>query len=95
MERKNKQVYNRGNAPVAQENLQSSIAYLEAYPIGKIIKKKDLDSLQDIYWLLLKEDGPASDFDAYPLFVRNRLKKLRDIKVTFLEFFSWRQTDTL
>lgn len=53
----------------------------EVYPIGKIIGKGEWDFLQDIYQLLQQETVAATN--AYPVFVRNRLYKLRDIKVTF------------
>lgn len=53
----------------------------EVYPLEKIIEKGEWNFLEDIYWLLQEETGAATD--AYPVFVRNRLDKLRDIKVTF------------
>lgn len=53
----------------------------EAYPLEKIIEKGEWSFLEDIYWLL--EQGTEAATDAYPVFVRNRLFKLRDIKVKF------------
>ncbi|KAL1212063.1 hypothetical protein V5N11_028272 [Cardamine amara subsp. amara] len=50
----------------------------EVYPIGKIIEKGEWDFLQDIYQLL--QQGTEAATDSYPVFVRNRLYKLRDIK---------------
>ncbi|KAG7577171.1 RNA polymerase I associated factor A49-like [Arabidopsis thaliana x Arabidopsis arenosa] len=50
----------------------------EAYPLEKIIEKGEWSFLEDIYWLL--EQGTEAATDAYPVFVRNRLFKLRDIK---------------
>ncbi|CAL9220760.1 unnamed protein product [Arabidopsis halleri] len=50
----------------------------EAYPLEKIIEKGEWSFLEDIYWLL--EQGTEATTDAYPVFVRNRLFKLRDIK---------------
>ncbi|EOA30600.1 hypothetical protein CARUB_v10013731mg [Capsella rubella] len=50
----------------------------EAYPLEKIIEKGEWSFLEDIYRLLQQETEAATD--AYPVFVRNRLYKLRDIK---------------
>ncbi|AEE75443.1 unnamed protein product [Arabidopsis thaliana] len=50
----------------------------EAYPLEKIIEKGDWSFLEDIYWLLQQETEAATE--AYPVFVRNRLYRLRDIK---------------
>ncbi|VVB01164.1 unnamed protein product [Arabis nemorensis] len=50
----------------------------EAYPIQKIIEKGEWLFLQDIYLLLQQETEAVTD--NYPLFVSNRLYKLRAIK---------------
>ncbi|ESQ48600.1 hypothetical protein EUTSA_v10020760mg [Eutrema salsugineum] len=50
----------------------------EAYPIEKIIESGEWVFLQDIYKLLGQE--PRAPTDAYPVFVRNRLYRLDDIK---------------
>lgn len=52
-----------------------------AYPLEKIIEKGEWNFLEDIYRLLQQETEAATE--KYPVFVRNRLYKLRDIEVTF------------
>ncbi|CAN8259425.1 unnamed protein product [Cochlearia groenlandica] len=50
----------------------------EAYPLGKIIDSGDWAFLQYIYKFTQQETIAATD--AYPLFVRNRLYRLKDIR---------------
>lgn len=51
----------------------------EAYILDKIILKGEWDYLEDIYNNLQR--GEEADFSAYPTFVRNRIERLRKIKV--------------
>jgi len=51
----------------------------EAYVLDKIILKGEWDYLEDIYNNLHQEE--EADFSSYPTFVRNRIEKLRKIKV--------------
>ncbi|XP_010488984.1 PREDICTED: DNA-directed RNA polymerase I subunit rpa49 [Camelina sativa] len=53
----------------------------KAYPLDKIIDEDEREALQDIYLLLQQESVAAAIISAYPVFVRNRLHKLRNIEV--------------
>lgn len=51
----------------------------EAYVLDKIILTGEWDYLQDIYKNMHQEE--KADFSSYPTFVRNRVERLRKIKV--------------
>lgn len=51
----------------------------EAYPLDRIILRGEWDYLLDIFNLV--EEGAEVLPDAYPMFVRNRIHKLKDIQV--------------
>ncbi|RYR62646.1 hypothetical protein Ahy_A04g020347 isoform B [Arachis hypogaea] len=50
----------------------------EAYVLDQIILKGEWGYLEDIYYILLKEE--EADFSSYPTFVSNRINKLKNIK---------------
>ncbi|CAN1218224.1 DNA-directed RNA polymerase I subunit rpa49 [Linum perenne] len=52
----------------------------EAYPLEKIIDNREWDFLKDIEWIL--QSGEVID-SAYPIFVRNRIHKLKAVKDDF------------
>ncbi|CAH2071860.1 unnamed protein product [Thlaspi arvense] len=56
----------------------SATTPINAYPIEKIIDSGEWDFLPDVYRLLGQEAGATTD--AYPVFVRNRLDMVRDIR---------------
>ncbi|EOA32331.1 hypothetical protein CARUB_v10015593mg [Capsella rubella] len=74
---------NRSTSCIVARNIPpydaSATTPIKAYPLDKIIEEEEWDSLQDIY-LLLQDESVAAAVNAYPLFVRNRLHKLRDIE---------------
>ncbi|CAI8589909.1 unnamed protein product [Vicia faba] len=50
----------------------------EAYVLDKIILSLEWNHLQDIYYLLPKEE--EADFSGYPTFIRNRIDKVKKIE---------------
>ncbi|EEF41035.1 DNA-directed RNA polymerase I subunit rpa49 [Ricinus communis] len=64
----------------------------EAYPLGRIILTGEWDYLEDLYEILQAGEGAA--INAYPVFVRNRIHKLREIqdeveRKTYSRIFSY------
>ncbi|KAL1359362.1 hypothetical protein AAHE18_04G102700 [Arachis hypogaea] len=65
--------------PESQKNLDVKMENVdEAYVLDQIILKGEWGYLEDIYYILLKEE--EADFSSYPTFVSNRINKLKNIK---------------
>ncbi|XP_004487983.1 DNA-directed RNA polymerase I subunit rpa49 [Cicer arietinum] len=50
----------------------------EAYVLDRIILEREWSYLEDIYYIL--EQGEAANFSAYPIFIRNRIGRLKKIE---------------